>query len=675
MNKKFQELTCKLDVIFDNFQERSSSSSLADTEHRNINENDHQDSHNLRLKVPRFDGSMDAQDWIFKVEQFFDFYDMNETQRLRIAPFYFEGEALSWYQWLKKNTTITSWPMFLQSLQVRFGSSEWEDYQGQLAKLTQQGSVIDYQEKFETLSNKVNGLSESFLLSCFIYGLKTITQHKVNSFRPTTLTNAIALAKIQEAKLACKYFYPKLHSPYPPLLPTPTNTPITNPSSSKNPVSNNTNIIQPKETIQRLTQSQIQERRDKNLCFTCGEKYFRGHKCKAYVHILIVPDEEYSLSADANASEELMIPDQEPLLVQHETPQISFHALSGFVVPQTLRFHGHIGKSEMLLLVDEGSTHNFLQPQMVSSLHLPMSTDRQFDVMVGNGQVLKCQGFCAAVPVKIHQHIFLVDFQVLPIQGVDMVLGVQWPQLLGPIAVDYQRLTMEFTWEGEVIKLQGEQHSSPFSLNQFKKIHNSGQIASLYQLTVIDSQQTVPNEVMSPQIQQLLVEFEGIFQKPTKLPPHQDLNHEIHLEIQSQPVNVKPYSQKERWLMEILYRLRALNSITIKDRFPIPIADELMDELGGSKKNSKLDLRAWYHQIRVHPPDIHKTAFRTHQGHYEFLPIHRRSLATPLVGTYYIAKIISFISRKANALFTQQSVEYLGHIVSAEGVNMDKSKV
>ncbi|KAL9428358.1 hypothetical protein AB3S75_030367 [Citrus x aurantiifolia] len=103
----------------------------------------------MKMDVPKFDGS-DPNGWIFRIAEFFDFHDTPEILRLRIVSFHMEGHAAAWYQWMKNNHLLTTWPEFLANLRHRFGASLYEDPQGDLSKLSQTTTVADSSQLLKT---------------------------------------------------------------------------------------------------------------------------------------------------------------------------------------------------------------------------------------------------------------------------------------------------------------------------------------------------------------------------------------------------------------------------------------------------------------------------------------------------------------------------------------------
>ncbi|KAJ9545620.1 hypothetical protein OSB04_025327 [Centaurea solstitialis] len=159
---------------------------------------------------------------------------------------------------------------------------------------------------------------------------------------------------------------------------------------------------------------------------------------------------------------------------------------------------------------------------------------------------------------------------------------------------------------------------------------------------------------------------------------------------------------------------RGLNKVTIKNRYPLPRIDDLFDQLQGASWFSKIDLRSGYHQLRVKEADIHKTAFRTRYGHFEFLvmpfgltnapaafmdlmnwvcrPMLDRSVIvfiddilvyskTKEDHMVHLREVLEVLRKErlyakfSKCAFWLEEAQFLGHVVNREGIKVDPSKI
>ncbi len=255
-----------------------------------------------------------------------------------------------------------------------------------------------------------------------------------------------------------------------------------------------------------------------------------------------------------------------------------------------------------------------------------------------------------------------------------------------------------------------------------------------------------------PLMEHILLRYADVFpaELPKGLPPARDIDHRIDVLTNSEPPSKPTYRfsprendelkrqltdlfakgfiqpskspygapvlfvRKKNGKMRLCMDYRALNRITVKNKYPLPRVDELLDRLHGAKWFSKIDLQSGYHQVRIHPDDIHKTAFRTRYGHYEFLvlpfgltnaPATFMAMMNSIFSQHLDSFVIVFLddiliyskteqqhaqhveqvlallkqhklyANPEKCEFFKQRIGFVGHEVSAEGVHMEPAKV
>ncbi|XP_017436729.1 uncharacterized protein LOC108343145 [Vigna angularis] len=348
--------------------------------------------------------------------------------------------------------------------------------------------------------------------------------------------------------------------------------------------------------------------------------------------------------------------------LNHTQMELSAFFAGGLSSPKTMKLRGCIWDREVLILIDSGGSHNFISQGLVEEMGLAVMDTPSYLVSLGDDQKKKTRGCCERVMIEIGETEVAERFYLFELGGVDVILGVEWLEKLGEVTLDWGKLTMVYHQGGRKIMVKGDptlerkmvEPRALLKMNEVEAWLLVWELGSLEKKEEIKDCQGLTEE-QSWEMEKLLSQYRGVFTEPAGLPPDRGMVHHIPLKEGIDPINVRPYrylhvmkGEIEQQVVEMLrtgvirpchrpysspvilvkkkdgsWRFyidyRALNRATVPDKFPIPVIEELLDELRGACYFSKIDLKAGYHQIRMGEKDIEKTAFRTHQGHYEFM--------------------------------------------------------
>jgi hypothetical protein len=285
-----------------------------------------------------------------------------------------------------------------------------------------------------------------------------------------------------------------------------------------------------------------------------------------------------------------------------------------------------------IILFNSGASHTFISKKFVEKHCIPYTESREgFKIHSPGGQIFTKE-VAYQVPVTLAERDFPTNMIVLKGQDIDVILGMNWlAQHKAILNTDLRTIRLSYGQEEILLSI-------PVAI----PAKSTGRVC----------------EAIIPEIQDIPVvcEFLDIFlEDMSGLPPERDVEFVIELKPGTAPISRRSYQMPPNELAELKTQLqdllekgfirpssspwgcpaifvkkkdqrlrmcvdyRPLNEVTIKNKYPIPEIDILFDQLTGARVLSKIDLGSGYHQIRIRPEDIPKTAFTMQYGLFEYL--------------------------------------------------------
>ena len=324
-------------------------------------------------------------------------------------------------------------------------------------------------------------------------------------------------------------------------------------------------------------------------------------------------------------------------------------------------------------MIDSGASTQFIDLDFVLRNNLPLTLKAKPETLiVVDGREAENQlTHTCTLDLTVDQHLETLTFQVTKLAGWNMILGKIWLKRHNPV-IDWTKNTLTFGsgyCQAHCLPTRPPQPANP-PVTTYKiamisraafRLATAQEDSQVFLLAMSTTQEPT-DPVKHPDYPANLVpsqyhHFLPLFTKKEadKLPPHRYVDHEIPLEADKKPPIGRMYSMSatelqeiRKWFEENLSKgfirasssscaspilfvkkkdgslrlcvdYRALNDITIKDRYPLPRIEETLNQIRGARYFTRLDLRSVYNLIRIKDGDEGKTAFRTRYGLFEFL--------------------------------------------------------
>jgi hypothetical protein len=312
----------------------------------------------------------------------------------------------------------------------------------------------------------------------------------------------------------------------------------------------------------------------------------------------------------------------------------------------------HVANHPAVILFDSGASHTFISKKFVEQHCIPYNESREGFIIHSLGGQIFTKEVAFHVPVTLDEWDFPTNMIVLKGQDIDVIQGMNWlAQHKAILNTDLRTIRLSYGQEEVLLSIPVAIPAKPIG-RVYEAI-----ISEIQDIPVVSKFPDVFPEYLPGLPPERDVEFvielkpgtAPVYRRSYRMPPNELAELKTQLQDLLEKGFIRPSSspwgcpaifvKKKDQTLRMCVDYRPLNEVTIKNKYPLPRIDILFDQLIGARVFSKIDLRSGYHQIRIRPEDIPKTAFTTRYGLFEYLVMSFGLINAPAHFTYLMNSV------------------------------------